>query len=473
MTVTGIREIMSDTNIMILEELLLSETFLEQDDSAGTELESLLNEEHEAENGLFIDVSNSLEYGSEDCSYKSQHSVEIVKDLPLAVREENNEFEIMEDFYEESCVLAQVLSDCDGDSDEDEDDEQRDASIHMVHNKRPYLSALKRAGRREQKYRVEINSNQLAANEPLEMTTDILKPLTIKPSTLLFQTKEIIADSESAVITAVHVNSSFISIGTACGSVKLYNHDQNVEHIFEHSHDDVFGAVTAIDVCNLKYLLACGYGDEGITALWSFGAKCGTESLLMYINDLNKISILSLKFISPLLVVAVKKDTVATVLSADCSGAIYRLVITKSMWSSEYAFESECLLVGSTSKSGATVEDLSILSPLHHFKQFSSPLSSINTWQNIEIMAFSNHSKTFIVQLRPRVLILFRWSHSSSSLSPSPSPSIGVDKISSSVSSLLDWSWGSTIPPSESEAGYDQHHPLLLRSWGSVIQVMF
>jgi hypothetical protein len=261
------------------------------------------------------------------------------------------------------------------------------------------------------------------------------------------------------------VDSIFISIGTARGSIKLYNHNQKIEHILEHFHDDIVGAVTAIDVYNPKFLLVCGYGDEGITALWSFGAKGGKESLLMYINDLNRISILSLKFINPL-VSTIKKDIVAAVLSADCSGAIYRLVITKSMWSSDYAFESECLLVGSTTRTVATVEDFSVLPPLHRKEyEVSKGLSENNAWHNIELMAFSNHSKTFIVQLTPRVLILHRWPQSSLS------SSIGVEKASSSMNSSLAWSWG--LPSiSENNDNHHHHHPLLLRSWDCIIQIL-
>jgi hypothetical protein len=164
MTLTVMRDIMSDKGDVILEELLLTETSLEEEeDSTVTELEILLGEEDEAEeNGLFIDTLKSLGYANKDCLYKLQHSFETGKKLFLIGSEENNDFENMEDFHEESRILAQVLSD--GDED---DDEIRDASIDTIHNKHSYLSALKRAGRREQKHRVKINSNQLGVNEPL------------------------------------------------------------------------------------------------------------------------------------------------------------------------------------------------------------------------------------------------------------------------------------------------------------------
>jgi hypothetical protein len=332
----------------------------------------------------------------------------------------------------------------------------------------------------------------------------------------------------ATVVTAVYVNLSFICIGTSKGCVTLYSNDKrNLKTL---SHSDLSAEVTVIGVSNVRNCLVCGY-DSGIIAIWDIQESAQDNQLLMFIDDLH---FSSLRFLNVIYKTAQKNlndgDRFVSFVSSDSSGATYRVCIMKSIFT-KYSYESECLLpskVKSTThthtddRSSTQGKKESRIGDIISLGVLPAPTSPapLERLLKMELMAFSTHSSTFIVQLRPKVLILHKWSMTTTSSVPhtnsqkeketekerkkeeekekvdekgtvkegeeienesehkavtdknttsEKSTHSSVNQSSTahsndSIASLsLDWSWSRTDTPS---------HPLLLRSAGQSIQVL-
>ena len=332
----------------------------------------------------------------------------------------------------------------------------------------------------------------------------------------------------ATVVTAVYVNLSYICIGTSKGCVTLYSNDKrNLKTL---SHSDLSAEVTVIGVSIVRNCLVCGY-DSGIIAIWGIQESVQDNQLLMFIDDLH---FSPLRFLNVIYKTAQKNlndgDRFVSFVSSDSSGATYRVCIMKSIFT-KYSYESECLLpskVKSTThshtddRSNTKGKKESRIGDIISLGVLPAPTSPapLERLLKMELMAFSTHSSTFIVQLRPKVLILHKWSMTTASSVPqtksqkeaetvkerkieeekekviekgtvkekeeienesehkaitdtnttsekSTRSSVNQSSTAHSNESMtypsLDWSWSRTDTPS---------HPLLLRSAGQSIQVL-
>ena len=229
----------------------------------------------------------------------------------------------------------------------------------------------------------------------------------------------------ASIITAVFINLSSICIGTSKGCVALYSHDDK-RILKTLNHSDLSTGVTGIGVYNVRNCLVCGY-DVGIIAIWDIQDTALNNTLLMFIDDLH---FFPLRFLNVICRTAQKSsndgDRFVSFVSSDDSGATYRVCIMKSIFT-KYSYESECLLpskVKSTSisddksspkeeKKSSRIGDIMSLAVLPS-ATIPAPLDAL---LKMELMAFSTQTSTFIVQLRPKVLILHKWSITSTSTS--------------------------------------------------------
>ena len=243
----------------------------------------------------------------------------------------------------------------------------------------------------------------------------------------------------SSIITAVFINLSSICIGTSKGCVALYSHDDK-RILKTLNHSDLSTGVTGIGVYNVRNCLVCGY-DVGIIAIWDIQDTALDNTLLMFIDDLH---FFPLRFLNVIYRSGQKNlndsDRFVSFVSSDDSGATYRVCIMKSIFT-KYSYESECLLpskVKSTSiledksspkekeKKGSRIGDIMSLAVLPSPSPTIPP--PLDVLLKMELMAFSTQISTFIVQLRPKVLILHKWSIASTSTS---TPAASVPQIRS------------------------------------------
>jgi hypothetical protein len=400
-----------------------------------------------------------------------------------------------------SSILAKVLSEFE----EGDDGFDLESISNAENDDSTYLSSLGRATRKEGK---GFSDKRLGPHcGPLDSFLSMRKCPAQPVEKFSFSSLDEITSKVglSVTITAMHIETTSISVGTNDGTVTVYSHDQKVLKTFHHS--DLASPVTAIGIAGTRNCLICGY-ETGVIALWNLHEKAQQNLLLLYIDDLHSSPLQFLKVVQKITSTApAKSDNVVTFLSSDFSGATYRVEIKKSIFM-KYSYESECLLTGQASSSdndkdraqsskssgsgsglGHTTS-LSVLPPPNR----TGPLTISQSWLKMEVMAFSAKNKTFVVQLRPRVQILHRWNANPLSYTPVAAVDASVrtdakeEKSNSDQGTVTDSGSGSeksvnsvaikpvvslSLPLTWSWGGVEaQSHPLLLRVCGSCIQVL-
>jgi hypothetical protein len=411
-----------------LENILLSDNVYGDDDinSEDCELEALLicseegdGEIYAADKHLFISPplhEYQTEYSSGESNSISLHHIDCLsdsandhaRDNQRSIVRRNDDSDCGEEDRASILSLARILSESD-DEDFDLESIYKDESTILMENSSLGIAQSSGPDVENRQYIGPLNTlvlSQKVAPHPTKVYSYI--SLDDIVSRVPFAT----------VVTAVYVNLSFICIGTSKGCVTLYSNDKrNLKTL---NHSDLSAEVTVIGVSNVRNCLVCGY-DSGIIAIWDIQESAQDNQLLMFIDDLH---FSPLRFLNVIYKTAQKNsndgDRFVSFVSSDSSGATYRVCIMKSIFT-KYSYESECLLpskVKSTTqtqtddrsstqgKKESRIGDIISLGVLPA-PTFPAPLERL---LKMELMAFSTHSSTFIVQLRPKVLILHKWS---------------------------------------------------------------
>ena len=417
-----------------LENILLSDSVYGDDDINSDELEALLictdvgdGEIYAADKYPFISPP-SHEYQTEHSSGESNsitiHHIDCISDgandhawdNERNTVQLNDDSECGEDGRASILSLARILSESD-DEDFDLESIYKDKSAALMEHSSLGNAQSSDPGAGKIHYISPLNTlvlSQKVAPHPTKIYSYI--SLDDIASRVPFGT----------VVTAVYVNLSFICVGTSKGGVTLYSNDKrNLKTL---NHSDLSAEVTVIGVSSVRNCLVCGY-DSGIIAIWDIQESAQDNQLLMFIDDLH---FSPLRFLNVIYKTAQKNsndgDRFVSFVSSDGSGATYRVCIMKSIFT-KYSYESECLLPskvkGTThthtdDRSSTQGKKESRIGDIISLGVLPSPTSPVPLERllKMELMAFSTHSSTFIVQLRPKVLILHKWSMTTTSSVP-------------------------------------------------------
>lgn len=356
--------------------------------------------------------------------------------------------------------------------------------------------------------------------------------------------------------TSMVVDEAYIAVGTSKGLVILFDHQQEIRSVLGSNltiTSRPTSAVTALDTHRLvsphqvkgfEGLLVSGYS-TGEIALWDVakgiilkliadlhssaiitasildstsdgltsiggsgdeanfvGLPAGWHPISTAHHDVNSVA--SVRGISTSIASVAASSMQSTsliVISADGEGVMYKTRFSKTMWSSAFASESECLLDSST----GPLSGYAPLPPLlrsiqsnnaYLFKNRTNSADAkaccryVAAHRTARLLAINvGNSQTWIVQTHPKIKILYKWD--------APKPETACLNISdkaaqsacSSSSRCLDWTWvaqkqeGSApdqnpiyIPADQSDRADPKEGvdwiPVLARCWGEGVELL-
>jgi len=339
--------------------------------------------------------------------------------------------------------------------------------------------------------------------------------------------------------TSMFVNAQFIAIGTVKGLIIIFDHSQEIRQVLGSASSPTQSrpatAVTSLVASINKggrggaagTLLLCGYA-SGEIALWDMAKGV----IVKLIDDLHMASVDVVSVVEHLqdgLVAQARADTSGdevslpadlndaehaqaqqssdystsslqsfsmTIVSADCQGVMYKTRLSKTLWSSVYTSESDCLLDES---SGALLGYASLPSLISSMRLNSPPalrskrhaqpkvlpcryISALLQQKqecSAQLLAITVAAHTWLVQAHPAVRVVHKWA----------APSGHGQTLSGALGPAMDWAWicdssdsadqtsdgqgdsGQERSEGEGEAGSDWV-PALARGWGPHVQVL-
>lgn len=369
--------------------------------------------------------------------------------------------------------------------------------------------------------------------------------------------------------TSMVVCDGFLAVGTAKGLIIVFDHQQEIRSVLGSnmaSDARPISAITALDTSKLLCghqskgldgFIVCGYS-SGEVALWDVAkgtivkivtdlhssavsiasvldstsdglsniGGLGDEANLVGLpsgwhigsaspDDTGSTSLptsMRLGFTSSIASVASSSLQGASlvVVSADCEGVMYKTRFSKTMWSSSFTAESECLLDSSTGPLSAYAPLPPLLRAMqtnsaYFYKNKATAVDCkaccryVSAHRSARLLAINvGRSQTWVVQTHPKIKILYKWDAPSEAsdgqeephCAAFTSPATDVQLAPPTTTSrCLDWTWTARrqesgicdqnpifVPADQidsiiSKEGVDWV-PTLARCWGDVVELL-
>ena len=255
--------------------------------------------------------------------------------------------------------------------------------------------------------------------------------------------------------TALYVSESYFVIGTSRGIALLFDNQQELRNVISvHANPTTSSSsaastsvagITSIDFHQETNLLICGFDNGNISLI-----DTKKSAVLKGILDVHMSSIIKVRICRS---EKISLDMIAV--SVDKNGMVYRFNFKKTLWG--LSADKTCLLDGSA----GIIYDLSVLK----HSADSKDVGGKGTFN--ELIAFNSSTRTYIVQMAPKIEVVYRWILSPGEKSTDDTTADKTDNLSPIENCAISLKWNTYNSPQA-----DGSSQYLLRSYLSKVEIL-